>query len=113
MSITAGQEFYRAQIGYLYAKDVEGLVEHHYHSDAVLVTFDVTARGHEALKAHFRGHLELLGDFRVQSTDRFAETEDTIFFEATVKSSHLGIVRVYDAFVLKNGKISYHFAGVK
>ena len=43
--------------------------------------------------------------------DKFVETEDTILFEATVRSQ-LGEARVYDALVLREGKIDYHFAGV-
>jgi hypothetical protein len=43
--------------------------------------------------------------------DKFVETGDTILFEATVRSQ-LGEARVYDALVLSEGKIDYHFAGV-
>src|SRR5207249_3266606 len=78
--------------------------------DAVLISFDVTIRGREALREYFRTYLERLGTLTVTSTDKFTETEDSIFFEATV-ASNLGTVRVYDAFVLRDGKISYHFAG--
>jgi hypothetical protein len=48
----------------------------------------------------------------VVSTDKFTESEDTLLFEATV-TSNLGRVRVYDAFVLDEGKARYHFTGVK
>ena len=47
----------------------------------------------------------------LESTDKYTETEDTIFLEATV-STDLGRTRVFDAFVLKGGKASYHFTGV-
>jgi len=47
----------------------------------------------------------------LESTDKYTETEDTIFLEATV-STDLGRTRVFDAFVLKSGKASYHFTGV-
>ena len=111
MSSSPGRKFYEEQLDYLAAKDVDGLVANHYNDDAVLMSFDVTVRGREALRQYFRAYLERLGTLAVTSTDRFAETEDSIFFEATV-TSNLGTVRVYDAFVLRDGKISYHFAGV-
>jgi hypothetical protein len=108
-----GWKFYEEQIKYLYAKDTDGLVDSHYHEDGVIVSFDFTVKGREALREHFRNYLEMLGDLRVKSTDRFTETEDTIFFEATVETSAFGEVKVYDAFILKDGKITYHFTGVK
>ena len=111
MNSSPGRRFYEEQLNYLAAKDVEGLVANHYNDDAVLISFDVTVRGHEALRDYFRIYLERLGTLAVTSTDKFTETDDTIFFEATV-TSNPGAVRVYDAFVLRDGKISYHFAGV-
>jgi hypothetical protein len=50
--------------------------------------------------------------FEVLSLDQFVETEDTIFFEATVRTA-MGQVKVYDAFVLSDGKATHHFTGVK
>ena len=111
MNTSSGRKFYEEQLDYLAAKDAEGLVLNHYNDDAVLITFDVTVKGREALREYFRAYLEKLGTLTVTSTDRFTETEDSIFFEATV-TSNLGTVRVYDALVLRDGKISYHFAGV-
>ena len=111
MSISPGRKFYEEQLNYLTAKDVDGLVANHYNDDAVLISFDVTVKGREALQDYFRTYLERLGTLTVRSTDQFVETEDSILLEATV-TSNLGTVRVYDAFVLRDGKISYHFAGV-
>jgi ketosteroid isomerase-like protein len=107
----AGRLFYERQVAYRKANDVDGLVAAHYHADAVLVTFATTVRGHEALKAYFRGYLQQLGYLDVLATDKFVESGDTIFLEATVRTA-LGTARVYDAFVLRAGKISHHFAGV-
>ena len=111
MNSSPGRKFYEEHLGYLTAKDVEGLVANHYNDDAVFISFDVTVKGREALRDYFRTYLERLGTLTVMSTDKFAETEDSILLEATV-TSNLGTVRVYDAFVLRDGKISYHFAGV-
>lgn len=107
-----GHKFYDEQLEYLASHDVDGLIDNHYDENAVLISFDVGAiRGREALKEHFRNYLQALGNLTVKSTDKFTETEDTIFFEATV-TSNLGEARVYDALVLRNGKIVYHFTGV-
>ena len=43
-------------------------------------------KGREALRTYFRGYIEMLGDIVVESTDKFAETDDAILFEATVRS---------------------------
>lgn len=112
MTETPGNQFYQRQLDYLTAKDVDGLVESQYADDGEIVSFDFTIKGQEALKEHFRGYLEMLGYIKVLSTDKFAESENTIFFEATVETK-LGVVQVYDAFVLRNGKAVHHFTGVK
>jgi hypothetical protein len=112
-SQTAGRRFYDEQIALVVAGDSDALVERHYHPDASLVRFEGVVTGHPALKAFFKGYFEALGSLRVISTDKFIETEDSIFFEATAETKGFGVVRVYDAFVLKNGKAAHHFTGVK
>jgi hypothetical protein len=110
-SRTPGQVLYDRQIQFLIDKDVDGLVETNYAPDAELISFQNVINGREALRTYFRGYIEMLGDIVVESTDKFAETGDAIFFEATV-SSKLGRVRVYDAWVLRDGQITHHFTGV-
>lgn len=108
-----GRQFLDKQLEYLGAKNVDGLVDNHYKDDALLVGFDFTARGKEALREHFRNYLQTLGDLEMKSLDKFTETGDTIFLEATVETSNLGVAQVYNAFVLDNGKVTYHFTGLK
>ena len=108
---SSGREFYERQIRLLQAKDAVRLVDEQYADDATLVSFQNVIRGSEALKEYFRGYLELLGDLELISTDKFRETHDSIFFEATVKTN-FGRGRVYDAMVIQDGKIKYHFTGV-
>ncbi|GCF07959.1 nuclear transport factor 2 family protein [Dictyobacter arantiisoli] len=112
MATTFARKFYDEQLDYLSAHDVDGLIDDHYNEDAILVGFDFTVKGNAALKEHFRNYLKTLGRIDVKSTDKFNETADTIFFEASVVTD-LGPATVFDAIVLKNGKISYHFTGVK
>jgi hypothetical protein len=111
MSETGKRQLYEAQLRYLQAGDVDGLIDNQYTDDALLVSFDNQIRGNAALKDYFRGYLQVLGTIEVLSTDRFVETDDTVFFEATMKTN-LGQARVFDAWVLRDGKISYHFTGV-
>lgn len=106
-----GRRFYERQVALLQAGDVDGLIEQHYHLDATLIRFEVTVRGHEALKAYFRAYLQQLVFLEVLSTDHFTETEDAIFLEATMRTA-LGTARVYDVLVLREGKITHHFAGL-
>ena len=106
-----GKEFYDRQVAYLEVGDVDGLVTNQYNPNAQLVGFDFTVVGHEALRIHFREYLKNLGGLKLMSTDKFTETEDSIFFEATVRVGG-GEARVYDVFVFDNGKISHHFTGL-
>ena len=110
-SRTRGRELYDRQIKFLVDKDVDGLIDTNYAPDAELISFHTVVKGREALRTYFHGYLEMLGDIVVESTDKFAETDDAIFFEATVRSA-LGRVRVYDAWVLRDGQITHHFTGV-
>jgi ketosteroid isomerase-like protein len=107
-----GRRFYDDQIALLQQGRTDELVETHYHPDAVLVSFENVVRGHAALRDFFRQYCVRLGDFKVLSLDQFVETGDALFFEATV-SSAFGKVQVYDAFSLRAGRATHHFAGRK
>jgi ketosteroid isomerase-like protein len=108
---TPGKAFYNRQVGFLEARDVHGLVMTQYAHDAELVSFDYSVKGHQALLEHFNRYLERLGEFQRLSTDKFIETEDTVFFEATIRVKG-GKARAYNAFVLKEGKATHHFTGL-
>jgi hypothetical protein len=111
MSETPGKQFYNRQVAFLEKKDVEGLIASQYHPDAIIVSFDFQHRGHEALLNHFRNYVEHLGYLKLISTDKFTETEDSIYFEATVDVA-AGTARVYDVFMLRDGKATHHFTGL-
>jgi len=112
MARTPGKQFYEEQLDYLAARDIDGLVDNHYAEGGSIIAFDFVITGRAALKQHFQQYLEMLGYIKLKSTDKFRETEDSIFFEATVETK-LGVVQVYDAFVLKDGKATHHFTGLK
>ncbi len=111
MEMTPGRQFYERQLAYILAGDVDGLIDHHYAEDAVLISFDRVIRGRAALRAYFREYLAMLGEITIDSTDRFNSSDEAIFFEATTTSA-LGRFRVYDAFALRDGLITHHFTGV-
>ena len=105
-----GKAFYQRQIAALEASDLDALMTQ-YHPDATMVGFDFTVKGHAAIRKHLEGYLERLGTLKLKSTDKFTETEDAIFFEATT-TSILGEARVYDVFLLRDGKATHHFTGL-
>jgi hypothetical protein len=107
---TPGKAFYRRQIAALEASDMDALLRQ-YHPDTTMIGFDFTVKGHAAIRKHLAGYLEGLGTLRLKSTDKFTETEDAIFLEATI-TSRLGEARVYDVFLLRDGKATHHFTGV-
>lgn len=107
-----GKQFFRRQVGCLISKDVDRLVDENYLENAVLTSGTSTVRGKQALKDHFHDYLDRVTIKAVMSTDLFVETDDTLLFEATM-DTNIGIAKVYDAFVLKDGKVAYHFSGVK
>lgn len=110
---TPGWRFYQQHLDYIYSRDLDGLVQNDYNEDAVLMSTDSAVRGREAVKKVFEEYLARVGDLRVTSTEEFNETDDCIQLEATIAYEKLGMKRVYDVFVLKDGKISYHFNGQK
>lgn len=110
---TPGKAFYDRQVGFLAEKDIDGLIETQYHPDAILLGFDgLNVQGHDALKTHFTGYLDHLGYIKLLSTDKFAEIDDAIFFEATVETA-IGIAVVYDVFTFQDGRAIRHFTGIK
>jgi len=110
VELTPGKAFYQRQITALEARDLDALLRQ-YHSDASLIGFDFTVKGHAAIRIHLEGYLERLGELKLKSTDKFTETGDAIFLEATI-ISRLGEARVYDVFLLRDGKATHHFTGV-
>lgn len=106
----AGKTFYERQIAALEKLDSSTLLEQ-YHPDATIAGFDFVVEGHDAIREHFEHYLGHLGTFKLKSTEKFVETPDAIFFEATMLTDH-GEVRVYNIFLLHEDKATHHFTGV-
>jgi uncharacterized membrane protein len=106
----SGQVFYQRQITALEARDTTSLLAQ-YHPNATIAGFDFTVKGHDAIRKHFDDYLNHLGMLKLKNTDKFAETEDAIFFEATM-ITNLGEATVYNVFLLRDGKATHHFTGL-
>ncbi len=110
---TPGWKFYQKHLGFFYRKDVDGLVENDYNDDAVCASVDFVVRGRDALRQLFTGYLQAIGDFQVRTTEKFQEADDLVVLEATMDTERAGERKVYDIFVMKDGKIQYHITGVR
>jgi len=102
--------FFRRQIACLEAGDLDGLMAQDA-DDVVLVMFEPTVRGRAALRNHFVGYLARLCSLRLVSTEKFAASDDAVFFES-IAGTPLGVARADDAFAPRDGRATHHFAGV-
>jgi ketosteroid isomerase-like protein len=109
---------YEEHIELILKKDIEGLLNQ-YTDDAVLISSfmkePIYFRGREELKEHFKGILGIQG---LEVDIAFwAETEnpDTLMIVEAIKmhtEEGIAAMRFADSWVLKNGKIAIHFAGM-
>ena len=105
------RDFYNRQLEFIAKNDVEGLIHNQYTDDAELLNFNYYIKGAPALIEYFKGYIASLGYIKLISTDKYTEGDNSLMFEATVETAG-GIARVYDAFVMRDGKIAQHFTGL-
>jgi hypothetical protein len=110
---TPGWKFFLRHLQFFFDKDVDGLLASDYNDDAACISYDFEVRGKEGLKQLFTTYLEMVGDMKVRTYDHFRDTGDSMVIEATMETSRAGERKVWDVFVLKDGKISYHFTGIR
>lgn len=105
--------FYERQLAILEEKDHVRLIDEQYHPDARLLNINSPhpVEGADALKDHFRDYIARLGYIKLISTEKYMESDDCLMFEATVETAG-GIARVYDVFIMRDGRISHQFAGL-
>ncbi|GAB4285822.1 MAG: hypothetical protein Fur0025_17830 [Oscillatoriaceae cyanobacterium] len=111
-------KMYKEHIQLILDKDIDGLLAQ-YDKDAVLISsFQKTPlyfRGHEELKEHFQGILGIEGlDTEIAF---WGETENptTLMIVEAIKMTVGGqeaTMRFADSWVIKDGKIVIHFAGM-
>lgn len=109
------KEFYDNHIELLKVGDVNAMVDHDYHDGAVMILLagdkPVYVKGKDELKRQMGYYLKNI--YRgFLSTDVFAQTEDSLFFEATIDTVN-GPSKVFDALYMKDGKIFRHYSGLK
>lgn len=117
MSTTPGRKFFDRHLAFIHAGDIDALIDNQYTEDAVLISpFDFldtppphVVRGNRALKDFFRKYTAWHGSMNVESLYDFAETDDSVFFQA-IFTSNTGRWVVGDAWHLTDGKIDTHYA---
>ncbi|ACK64466.1 hypothetical protein PCC8801_0368 [Rippkaea orientalis PCC 8801] len=112
-------KMYQEHIQYLLDKDIEGILNNQYTEDALLISSFTKEpqyfKGREQLKEHFQG---ILAIENLQTEVTFwAETDDPqtlMIVEAITMKTPEGEakMRFADSWVLRDGKIAIHFAGM-
>jgi hypothetical protein len=111
---------YREHIGHILAKSVDGLLGQ-YTEDCLLISTltedkkPLYVRGHGELREFFKSRIFTLANLEVEiaqwaETDKVLMMVEAIKFETTDGAS--GECRFYDNWVLRDGRIAIHFAGV-
>ncbi len=96
------------QVALVEARDLEGLVSQ-YHADAVVLRFDLVARGLEEIRRFFGDYLSL--DPRIERVDAYAEAEDMLAYVASIRTRD-ATLQTYGTLLVTDGKIRRQFAGV-
>jgi hypothetical protein len=118
MATTPGRKFFDEHMKYIYANDIDGMIDDQYTQDAVLISpFDAVpgkqpphiVRGNKELKEFFHIYLDYQGAIEVESLYDFAETDNSIFFQA-IFTSKTGKWVVGDAWHMTGGKIDTHYS---
>jgi carbon-monoxide dehydrogenase small subunit len=105
------KQIYQQHMLRVQARDVDAVVVD-YSDDAVLTTFEGVITGRDALRRYYQTYLSAHGEVEVLSTDQFVEALDGFYVEATVRNAG-EVAHVYNAFVVRDGKITHQFASVK
>ena len=107
---TPGKLFYDQQVASLEASDVDGLMAQ-YHPDAVLIGFEAVVRGQQALRDHFVRYLDRLGALQIGVHRPLCRDRRLDFLRSDGRDEP-GQARVYDVFLLRDGKVTHQFTGV-
>lgn len=113
---TALGQLYREHIGFILDKNIDALIDQ-YTEDCLLISSFLKEpryyRGHEQLREHMNGILGIEG---LETSIRFwAETENTLMIteDITLQTADGEAKMIFaDSWVLRDGKIAIHFAGM-
>jgi hypothetical protein len=114
---TPGRKFFDEHMAYIYANKIDEMIDVQYAPNAVLISpFDVLptppphiVRGNKALKEFFRTYIAWQGAINVEKLYNFAETDESIFFQA-IFTSNTGKWVVGDAWHMNGGQIYVHYS---
>ena len=117
MATTPGRKFFDEHMAYIYAGKIDDMIDDQYTADAVLISpFDVLdtppahiVRGRQALKEFFHTYVAWQGAINVEELYDFAETDNSIFFQA-IFTSNTGRWVVGDAWHMTDGMIDTHYS---
>jgi ketosteroid isomerase-like protein len=110
---TREYQWYLRHVQFFLDKDIDALLESDYTDDAKLMSYDFAVQGKPALKQVFTQYLQMIGDFTLDATEKFHHTGSEVILEASMTTKNAGVRKVWDVFVLRDGKISHHFTGLK
>jgi pSer/pThr/pTyr-binding forkhead associated (FHA) protein len=105
----SARRFFGEQQAFIQDNNIEGLLKIYYQPDAVMLGPGYNVTGLAALNEKIS---QEMGGLKLKQVDNFTEAENTIFFEATYETPQ-GEISKFGAWVLRDGKIAYHFVGVK
>jgi hypothetical protein len=104
----SARDLFDRRLRLLQAGDLDGLLGQ-YHDDAVLLRFDRTVRGREALREHWRS--ELAQQARVREVTQVADAGDIVSYQAIVDADDEER-RTYGTLVLRGERIAREVAGL-
>jgi hypothetical protein len=107
--MTTPRELFDRQRRLVEAGDLEGLVGL-YHDDAVLLRFDRTVRGRDALREHLSAYLA--GRPRWREVLQVADTEDLVSYQVLVERGEEEAVRAYGALWVRGERIARQVEGL-
>ena len=110
---TSARHFYTRHVGYFRDGNIDAVLENDYTDDAVLTAPDFTVKGRDAIRQALTAYVGMLGKIVVKTTDTFIESGNGVFIEATCQTEKGGERKVFDIFIMRDGKIAQHFTGVK
>lgn len=113
MAVSPGRAYFDKRIELLKAGKIDEMVDAGYNDDALIVDFNGTVKGKQAIKDHFNQHFPMMGGVELKSIDQIVETDDALYVQITVVTGAWGQISTYEGFVLRNGKADYHFTAVK
>ena len=109
-------KFYKEHINLILKKDIEGILQQYTENALLISSFEKKPkyfRGHKELREHFKGILGIKGlDVNINF---WAETENTLMITEQIKlltDQGSAQMRFADSWVLRDGKIAIHFAGM-